>query len=77
MTTPNRETISVEADLALMDQLRRQAEQQGRDVQEIVQEIFQEALQTYAAPKGDSKSILEHLEDSMDQHDTLGRLLAR
>ena len=73
MSSQERETISVEIDTALLAQLRQHAGNQGRELQEVIED----ALKVYATAHAAEKSLLDHLEDSMDQHDKLGRLLAQ
>ena len=73
MSSQERETISVEIDTALLAQLRQHARNQGRELRDIINE----ALRTYASAHAAEKTLLDHLEDSMDQHDKLGRLLAQ
>ena len=73
MSSQKRETISVEIDTALLTELRQQAGNQGQKLQDVINE----ALRTYASAHAAEKSLLDHLQDSMDQHDALGRLLAQ
>ena len=73
MSSQERETISVEVDTALLAQLRQHAEKEGRELQDVIED----ALRTYASAHAAEKSLLDHLEDSMVRHETLGRLLAQ
>ena len=73
MSSQERETISVEIDTGLLAQLRQHAGNQGRELQDVINE----ALRTYASARAAEKTLLDHLEDSMNQHDALGRLLAQ
>ena len=73
MSSQEHETISVEIDTGLLAQLRQHAEKEGLELQDVIED----ALQTYASARAAEKSLLDHLEDSMDRHDTLGRLLAQ
>ena len=73
MSSQDRVTISVEIDTALLTQLRQQAEKEDRELQDVIED----ALKIYATAHVAEKSLLDHLEDSMNQHDTLGRLLAQ
>lgn len=73
MSSQERETMSVEIDTTLLAQLRQHAGNKGLELQDVIED----ALRTYAGAHTAEKSLLDHLEDSMDQHEKLGRLLAQ
>ena len=62
MPSQERETISVEVYTALLNQLRQQAGRESRELQDVIED----ALKIYATAHAAEKTLLDHLEDSMD-----------